>query len=170
MEYSAEIQNKLYNISVDSINGQYRVRIDGKTIPVQLQKIGASHVYSFILENESFEFEITPDSSRYYILFQGRTYECKVEDKKLTKIKYLLGRADVIEKKLELRSPMPGLIVEIRVQEGDSVKAGQGIIIVEAMKMENELQCQHDCKIKSICVSEKEPVDQNQVLVEFEYK
>jgi len=102
------------------------------------------------------------------VLFNGISYFCKVEDKRLAKIKNVLGTVDITEKDSELKSPMPGLVSEIRIKEGDSVKSGQGIIVIEAMKMENELRAQHDGIIKFVHVQEKQSVDQDQLLVEFE--
>ncbi len=168
MEYNVAIRDLLFEIDVDAIDGEYLVKIDGRPVSVKLERIGVSRIYSLLLDETSYSFEITANSDDYTILYQGNTYTCKVEDKKLARIKDKIGASDTAEKDAELRSPMPGLIVEIRVKPGDAVKAGQGLIVVEAMKMENELKCPHDCVIKSIKVKEKEPVDQNQVLIEFE--
>jgi acetyl/propionyl-CoA carboxylase alpha subunit len=168
MNYLVKIKNKTFDIVIDASDGQYVAIHKGRELSVKLQRIGSSNIYSFVINNDSFDFEINYQNNGYYVLHNGSIYHCKVADKKLAEIKGLLGVHDTIEKAIELRSPMPGLIVEIRVKEGDVVKAGQGIIVVEAMKMENELQVQHDCKVKSVRVKEREAVDQNQVLVEFE--
>ena len=168
MNYLVEINNKTFDIVIDSSDGQYVAIHKGRELPVKLQRIGLSNIYSFVINNDSFDFDINHQSNGYYVLHNGSTYHCKVADKKLAEIKGLLGVQDTVEKAIELRSPMPGLIVEVRGKKGDVVKAGQGIIVVEAMKMENELQVQHDCKVKFVRVKEREAVDQNQVLVEFE--
>ena len=168
MNYLVEIDDKIFDIDIDMNNGKYMVMREGRELPVRLQRIGSSNIYSFIVNNNSYDFEIHCQSDIYSVLHNGKVFQCKVADKKLAEIKGLLGVHDTIEKDAELRSPMPGLIVEIRIKKGDVVKAGQGIIVVEAMKMENELQAQYDCKVKSVRVKEREAVDQNQVLVEFE--
>ena len=67
-----------------------------------------------------------------------------------------------------LRAPMPGLVVQLEVAEGDQVTSGQGLVIVEAMKMENELKSEGEGTVKRILVEPGQAVDKDQVLVEFE--
>jgi acetyl/propionyl-CoA carboxylase alpha subunit len=67
-----------------------------------------------------------------------------------------------------LEVPMPGRIVKILVKPGDEVVSGQGLVIVEAMKMENELKATHSALISNICVQEGESVEKGTLLVEFE--
>jgi biotin carboxyl carrier protein len=63
---------------------------------------------------------------------------------------------------------MPGLIVKVEVEIGQDVKKGDGLIIIEAMKMENELKAAYSGKIKAINVQTGQPVEKNQILIEFE--
>ena len=63
---------------------------------------------------------------------------------------------------------MPGLVLELKVNEGDEVKTGAPLLILEAMKMENVIKSDQDGTIKRIEVQEKETVEKNQVLIEFE--
>ena len=67
-----------------------------------------------------------------------------------------------------LRAPMPGLVVKVEVGEGDEVTPGQGLVIVEAMKMENELKAEAPGRIGRILVAEGEAVDKDQILLDFE--
>jgi pyruvate carboxylase subunit B len=63
-----------------------------------------------------------------------------------------------------VQSPMPGKVVKVLVAVGDEVKAGQGVVVVEAMKMENELKAPKDGKVKAISVKEGQPVEAGQTL------
>jgi biotin carboxyl carrier protein len=67
-----------------------------------------------------------------------------------------------------LKAPMPGLVVRVEVSEGDEVVAGQGVVIVEAMKMENELRAPGPGRVKAVRVSEGTAVEKDAVLMEFE--
>jgi biotin carboxyl carrier protein len=67
-----------------------------------------------------------------------------------------------------VQSPMPGKVVKVLCAPGDDVKAGQGVIVVEAMKMENELKAPRDGKVKSIAVKEGQAVEAGQTLIAFE--
>ncbi|WP_070138089.1 acetyl-CoA carboxylase biotin carboxyl carrier protein subunit [Crocinitomix algicola] len=66
-----------------------------------------------------------------------------------------------------INAPMPGKVIGILVKEGDQVAKGDGILILEAMKMENVLKAEHDCSIKKIVVEEAVSVEKNQVLIEL---
>ncbi|NOY06129.1 MAG: acetyl-CoA carboxylase biotin carboxyl carrier protein subunit [Chlorobi bacterium] len=68
----------------------------------------------------------------------------------------------------EIKAPMPGLITKVLVKPGDSVAAGQGVIVLEAMKMENELTAPTDGIVKAVHVTEREAVDKNAILIELE--
>ena len=67
----------------------------------------------------------------------------------------------------DLKAPMPGLILQLNVSEGQEVKKGDALLILEAMKMENVIKAQGDGVVKSILVKEKQSVEKNQVIVEF---
>lgn len=68
----------------------------------------------------------------------------------------------------ELKAPMPGLVLKIEVKVGQSVKEGEALVVLEAMKMENVLKSPADVVVKSIAVTEGNAVEKNQVLIEFE--
>jgi biotin carboxyl carrier protein len=66
-----------------------------------------------------------------------------------------------------VRAPMPGLIIELKVNDGDEVKAGDTLLILEAMKMENIIKSPGDAKVKLVKVRMGDSVEKNQVLIEF---
>jgi acetyl/propionyl-CoA carboxylase alpha subunit len=68
----------------------------------------------------------------------------------------------------DLKAPMPGLVLEIFVQPGEKVEAGQKLLILEAMKMENIVKAAGDGVIKNICVKKGQKLEKNQLLIEFE--
>ena len=69
-----------------------------------------------------------------------------------------------------LKSGMPGKIIEIFVKVGDQVKAGKSLLIMEAMKMENEMRAAQDVKIKEVCVKQGDSIESGAVLIKFEDK
>ncbi|WP_084147184.1 acetyl-CoA carboxylase biotin carboxyl carrier protein subunit [Thermonema rossianum] len=68
----------------------------------------------------------------------------------------------------DLKAPMPGLVLDIKVSVGQEVKKGDALLILEAMKMENVLKAPADAKVKNICIEKGQGVEKNQVLIEFE--
>jgi biotin carboxyl carrier protein len=79
-----------------------------------------------------------------------------------------MGYSNISAKQIkEIKAPMPGLVIEVSVKEGQDVKEGDKILILEAMKMENSIMTHADATIKKISVSSGQAVDKGQVLVEL---
>lgn len=107
-------------------------------------------------------------NTEFKIDIESRTFKvtCKSElDLLVSKFSQMRSKGTVNN---ELRSPMPGAIVKINVKEGQKVSKGDVLLVLEAMKMENELKALSDCTVQKILVEEKTSVDNNQVLIKFE--
>lgn len=127
----------------------------------------------------------------FHVLYNNRSFNAEVLEAdyqtksfliKINKSKYsisLKDRFDILLDQLgmsnanavkvnDLKAPMPGLIVDIKVQVGDIVKKGDTILILEAMKMENILKASGDGIVKNIKIAPKQNVEKNQVMIEFE--
>ncbi|CAM3369615.1 acetyl-CoA carboxylase biotin carboxyl carrier protein subunit [Aequorivita lipolytica] len=104
----------------------------------------------------------------YTISINGNRYQVKLENKLdalISKMGLSLGNASVED---EIHAPMPGIILEVNVSEGDEVKKGDFICVLEAMKMENSLTAARDGIIKSVNITKGETVDKGKLLIEFE--
>jgi len=128
------------------------LRVDNKNYVVKAETVRDSDIKNteFVLEYNSKNYEAV----------------CKNELELLTE-KFAQQRGGV-KIKNELLSPMPGAIVKINAKEGQEVKKGEVLIVLEAMKMENELKAAANCKIQKIFVEEKASVDKDQLLIKFE--
>lgn len=168
MQYIATIRDRSYKIEINEMNGMLQIKLDGKPITVDFTRIKPPHFYSFLVNNKSFDVEITKDSESYWVNVNGNKYECFLEDERLSKIKDIAGLKKDVAHEKEIKTPMPGLVVSIEVKEGDIVKVGQGVAIVEAMKMENELKATFEGKVKKVKVIPGQAVDKDDVLVIFE--
>lgn len=98
----------------------------------------------------------------------GTDYEVSIKDKN----DLLLQKLGISSKSSSavqvVKAPMPGLIINISAKAGDEVKKGDSLLILEAMKMENVLKSPRDGKIKKVSVDLRQPVEKNQILLEFE--
>lgn len=145
-----------------------------------------------LLNGQPFQWDLVAlDNGRFHILQNGRSYNAEVIEadyaEKSFKIKinqstYTVAakdRFDVLLEKMgmtgaaknkvnHLKAPMPGLIWDIKVQVGDAVKAGDIVLVLVAMKMENALKSPGEGIVKSIKINKGDTVDKNQILVEFE--
>ncbi|MGB8658158.1 MAG: biotin/lipoyl-containing protein [Candidatus Zixiibacteriota bacterium] len=168
MKYLVQIEDKSYQVDISEQNGQVLVSLDGQPVQADSVQIKANSFVSFLFNNRSFDLEYSKNEEKVSVFINGKRYECVLEDEKTQRLKGLGGLKVDAKKEKELRSPMPGLVTGIEVKEGDYVVAGQGVMIVEAMKMENELKAKFDGKVKAVKVKEHQPVDKDQVLVVFE--
>jgi biotin carboxyl carrier protein len=98
----------------------------------------------------------------------GQRSEVEVLDERTRHIRSLTGNADRPRGADVLRAPMPGMVVRINAKPGEKVAAGAGLVVLEAMKMENELKAAAAGTVKSVRVNPGEAVEKGQVLVEFE--
>lgn len=173
---------------------KFYINIDGETNSKTVELIDHK---SFNFEGENFEYDykfitpniivtringenylvtVSPDldvetelkNSDFNIDINSTTYKliCKNELDILIE-KFSKTHSDKGFKK-DVISPMPGAIVKINVKPGDVVKKGQVLIVLEAMKMENELKATTECKVNQVCVEEKISVDKGQILIKLE--
>jgi biotin carboxyl carrier protein len=145
----------------------------------------------FILNGESFEGNVSRlSASRFHMLHNNRSYTTEIfnvdkEEKTCTvKVNGRLYRVEVKDqfdqllqqlgmdpaaghKAADLKAPMPGLVLQVLVKEGDEIRKGDNILVLEAMKMENILKAPADCIIKTVKASAGDKVEKNQVMVIF---
>jgi biotin carboxyl carrier protein len=105
---------------------------------------------------------------RYTIWMDGFRYDVEAVDERTRVIRDLTGTAAAAAGPAPLKAPMPGLIVRVNVSAGDEITAGQGLIVMEAMKMENELRATSAGKVKRIVVASGQAVEKGALLVEIE--
>ena len=168
MKYVVQIEGKSYQVDVRELDGEIQVYLDG--VPVQADSVyvkGRDSV-SFLFNHRSLDLQFSRNEENISVFLGGKKYECVLEDERSQRMKRLGALKVDTKKEQEMRSPMPGLITAIQVKEGDTVVTGQGVVIIEAMKMENELKAKHDGKVKAIKVKKHQAVDKDQVLIVFE--
>jgi biotin carboxyl carrier protein len=143
------------------------------------------------LDNSLFEWSFSRiEKDIYHVIHQDKSYKLEIIEAKLSEKIIILkingkkarlnikDRFDEVLEKLgisessvskinELKAPMPGLILEIKVKEGDIVKAGDTLLILEAMKMENILKSPGEATVKSIKIKKGDSVEKNQILIQF---
>ena len=147
-----------------------KVLIDGSEKVLDILTIQDGKFLHLMYNNHSYLFEILSfdkDTKTFKIGFDGRSYEIGVKDR-FDQLLHSMGLDKVSKPKVnEVKAPMPGLVLSIKVKENQEIKKGDPILILEAMKMENIIKSPVDGVIKQILVSEKQPVDKNQALIQF---
>jgi pyruvate carboxylase subunit B len=154
-------------IEVD-VDGE-RVTIAGQTYSATLGAIPGTPLRQLLLDGRPLTLSVEAlGRGRWALTPAGERWEIEVLDERTRHIRTLTGAGDQRRLAEVLKAPMPGLVVRVQAKAGDKVAAGTGLIVLEAMKMENELKAAAPGTIRAIRVSPGEAVEKGQVLVEFE--
>jgi pyruvate carboxylase subunit B len=144
-------------------------KIDGTKVDAEMTQVPHSAVRHIIVDGRSVPLVLRPGEGRgeWVVHAAGRRFEVQVVDERTRSINEMTGGAQTARGPKPLRAPMPGLVVRVEVEEGDSVAAGQGVVIVEAMKMENELKSDGGGVVSRVHVVAGQAVEKGAMLVEF---
>jgi biotin carboxyl carrier protein len=162
MKYVTTIDNQEFSIEIVD---ERHVRIGGRLYEVDFESVNGQPVFSMILDGRSYESFIYQNDESWDVLLRGRQYEVKVEDEREKRLKAAAGGGTVAGGEFHLKAPMPGLVVSVLVGEGQEVKKGQVLLILESMKMQNELKSPRDGVVGRVRVKAGESVEQRQTLV-----
>lgn len=162
MKYITTVEGKQYLVEI--IDDKH-VSVDGKVYEVDFESVSGQPVYSLIVDGKSHEGYAAPGEDNWQILLRGRLYPITVEDEREKRLRSAAGGGVAETGEFHLKAPMPGLVVAIHVAEGQEVKKGQVLLILESMKMQNELKAPRDGKIGRVRVKAGETVEQKQTLL-----
>ncbi len=162
MKYIATIDNRSFEID---INEEGEIIVDGKRLSVDFQSVADQPVYSMLLDGESFEGNVSLREKGVEVLVRGRLFVVDVEDERQRRLREATSIELDQEGEFTLSAPMPGMVVSIPVEVGQEVEKGDNLIILESMKMQNELKAPRDGEISGIRVSPGDSVDQHQILL-----
>jgi len=163
MKYTAIINEKPYEIE---IGGNNTVLIDGEPHNIDFRSIDEGSIFSILIDNASYEALVERNGDEYRVIVDGALHVVEVQDERTRKLAKVEKKAAPVTD-ITLKAPMPGLVRAVSVNVGDTVKGKQGVVILEAMKMENELRAPRDAVVKEIRVKPGDKVDQGQALIVF---
>ena len=145
-----------------------RVTVDGDPVEADLGRVGDGPVRSLLVDGASYRVAASASGGGVWDLhLGGRRVRAAVVDERTRAIRAMTGNGAAALGPRPVLAPMPGLVVRVEVAEGDTVRAGQGVVIVEAMKMENELRAEASGVVRRVHVREGEAVEKDQVLIEL---
>src|SRR5215475_4987334 len=162
MKYITTIENKQYLVEIID---EKHVSVDGKIYNIDFEAVSGQPVYSLIVDGQSHEAYVQQGDDNWQVLLRGRLYPVVVEDEREKRLRAAAGGGVAETGEFHLKAPMPGLVVSIPVSEGQDVKKGQVLLILESMKMQNELKAPRDGKVSRIRVKAGESVEQKQALL-----
>lgn len=140
---------------------RWACRLDGREIPVDAVRISPD-VLSLVVDGESFEVRNETAGEGQRLFIGGSRYKVSVQDPRSLRSRMRAGLADAGPQRLT--ASMPGTVVRVLAREGEKISAGQGIIVVEAMKMQNEIRSPKEGVLKRMLAHDGEKVNAGDVL------
>lgn len=162
MKYVTSVNGKEFLVE---IHNEHSLSLDGQLLDVDFGTIANQPVYSLIIGGKSYEAYVYPGDDDYQVLLKGHSFSVKVEDEREKRLRAAGGSTVSESTDFHLKSPMPGLVVALPVAEGEVVRKGQVLVILESMKMQNELKSPRDGTLTRIKVKAGDRVEQRQTLL-----
>jgi pyruvate carboxylase subunit B len=146
------------------------VRVEGTAASARLADVEGTPVRMLTVGDEVHRIVVRPAGARgrYTIWVDGFRHEVEALDERMRAIRELAGATAGPTGPAPLVAPMPGMIVRVNVQAGDRVYPGQGLVVMEAMKMENELRAQSEATVRSVLAEPGAAVEKGALLIELE--
>ena len=145
------------------------ISLDDKVITPDILEV-RDGVFHVIIDNRSYNAEViqhVPEEKSFRIRVNNNVYTVALRDKFDELLKALGMDNQTSGRAADLKAPMPGLVVEVAVSEGQSVQKGDKLVVLEAMKMENILKASADAIVKKINTVKGRTVEKNEVLIVF---
>lgn len=163
MRYFVTVGERTFQVEL----GPEGASVDGVPVDARLAHVEGTEVRSLLLDGDSFRILAqNPEDGRWDLHLRGRRFPVEAVDERTRTLREVTGGSGPVGPR-PIRAPMPGLVVKVEVEEGDRVEAGQGVVIVEAMKMENELKAEGPGVVERIHVAVGEAVEKDQVLIDL---
>lgn len=162
MKYIAEVDGLEFPIE---ILDEHHICFGGEIIEVDLAAVSGQPLYSLIMNGESFEGYVYPDETSWQVLLLGRSYSISIEDEREKRLRTADKGLVITSREFTLKAPMPGLAIAVPVTEGQRVEKGQIILILESMKMQNELRAPFAGNVVRLKIKSGESVHQKQILL-----
>jgi|WetSurMetagenome_2_1015567.scaffolds.fasta_scaffold27234_2 biotin carboxyl carrier protein len=164
MTYTVHLAGREYAVDVDASG---RWSIDGADGHPVVERTAPGE-YAVVLRGERHRIVARRTEGGYLVLLEGTQCGVTVETERTRLIRKYARAEGTVEHRLEIHAPMPALVGRLLVAPGESVCAGQTLLVLEAMKMENEIKSHRNAKVKEITVAPGRTVEKGQLLIILE--
>jgi biotin carboxyl carrier protein len=170
--YTVTVNDHEFDIVLEYTSGRLTAIVNGKERGVDVHKLQDTRSL-ILIDNHSLEVDVRTNgkgtaAGERIVFMRGREIPVVVEDYSLAQMRKTAGMKAGAKAETSFPAPMPGLVVDVLVEPGQSVKAGDPLVIIEAMKMENILKARSAATVKAVPVEKGKSVEKGDTLVEFE--
>ena len=162
MIYFAKVKDQEFVIEIGQDN---KIMVNGETFDIDFQRMPGSGVTSLLINQHSLEAVVEEQDGVWQVLIRGEQYPVIVIDERMHRLANALRFHSLDLCNGVLKSPMPGTIIAVPVDEGDMVQKGDKVVILESMKMENELRAPRDGVVTHVRVEAGAGVEKGQILL-----
>jgi biotin carboxyl carrier protein len=160
----ASVDGRSLRVEVRGRQGRYSVVVDGRPMEVDLEETGRSFV-SLLVDGKSHEAGLEKVPGGYKVSLAEAVFHVELSDPRQG---FEVGARKAASGPARILAPMPGKLVRVLVEPGQAVEVAQGIVVIEAMKMENELHSPRAGRVKQVHVREGQAVEAGALLVVVE--
>ena len=165
MKYLTTVEDQTFELEIN-VDGE--ISVNGVPVAIDFYPVAGQPVYSLLVNGRSYEAYVNLADEGLQVLLQGRLYPVTVEDERTKRLRESSSGQPVAKGEIQVKAPMPGLVVATLVEPGRAVEKGDLLIILESMKMQNELKAVRSGTITRVRVKAGDSVEQNQALMTLE--
>ena len=162
MKYIATIGDQEFVVDV---NRDDEVNVNGTPYAVDFQGVGSNSLYSIIIDDRSYDVFIDEREEDFLVVLWGGLFEVKVQDERTRRLAGLKRGPVAPVGEVLVKAPMPGVVVEVLVREGQPVDTGDILVVLESMKMQQEFKSPRSGVIHNVRVMAGDRVEQDQIMV-----
>lgn len=165
MKYYVDVDGQTIELDFQEEGEQLLVQLGGRRFTLDLREVSPPSLFSLLVDNRSYDLLVESRGDEFDILIGSEMFHLKVQDEWARRLANIQRKAQVESGEVAVKAPMPGAVVAVEVSPGDEVKRGQGLVILAAMKMENEIKAPRDGRVASVDVEAGQTVEQGRTLV-----
>lgn len=165
MKFEAQLDSETVPVDVTGQDGRFQVTFEGRVLEVDARR-AAEGIWSLLIGGDSLVADVSEEDGVFVVQVDGETYRIRVEEETRYIIRTRGGTT--VHGGQVLKAPMPGRVTHIEVEVGQEVQPGDGLIILEAMKMENEVRSPIAGEVKEVRVKPGDALEAGTVLVVVE--
>ncbi|HKJ26963.1 MAG TPA: biotin/lipoyl-containing protein [Anaerolineales bacterium] len=162
MKYITTVDGQEYEVELLEDG---RIRVGEQEYQVDLREVDDDRVFTVLVDGRSFEAALTNENDHLDVIIQGVRYQTEVVDEHAMLLRQVVGDSGALTEDYKLEAPMPGLVVLVPASIGQGVDEGDVLVILESMKMQNELRAPKAGVVTEVNVQAGDNVEKRQVLV-----